>query len=216
MTAAQSSYVRWQTTQYAADGSVASQRVYHTIPVSGQGAAGSHYDQTTFGYDRMGRPNRQVTPGGTITRTVYDARGNVTESWTGTDDAGATDADPSGGGAAGNNLVLVSRSEYDGGGRRRQQPDEADRLCGRPHDAGDQLPLRLGATGRTATDGEEEFYERYCHDNLDRVADRPPRHHGGGHPGGAQRDAVRRPRAGLPERPLRGGPGHRRRGECAH
>ena len=44
----------------------------------------------------MGRQNKSVTPGGTITRTVFDARGHALADYVGTDDSGATDADPTG------------------------------------------------------------------------------------------------------------------------
>ena len=60
--------------------------------------ATTHYDETVYGYDSSKRQNRLVTPGGTITRTVYDARGNPWKSFVGTNDTGATESDPTGGG----------------------------------------------------------------------------------------------------------------------
>ena len=83
----------------------------------------------------MGRQNKSVTPGGTITRTVFDARGHALADYVGTDDSGATDADPTGAegdprlvecvgemssspsSSAGtpnpdNNMVLVTEREY--------------------------------------------------------------------------------------------------------
>src|SRR5690606_6310404 len=68
-----------------------------------------------FGYDAMDRQNRVQSPGGTITRTMYDVRGQAQKVYVGTNDAGATDSDPTGGGATGNNMVLVTENEYDGG-----------------------------------------------------------------------------------------------------
>ncbi|MCB0818411.1 MAG: hypothetical protein KDB77_12955, partial [Flavobacteriales bacterium] len=56
----QSSYVRWQTTQYTECCLIASQRVYFNIPSSGEGASGTNYNQTTYGYDTMRRRNRTV------------------------------------------------------------------------------------------------------------------------------------------------------------
>ena len=76
----QSSYIRWTTNQYTDCCFLASTRVYHTIPSSGEGSEGTNYDQTQFGYDCQKRRNRQVTPGGTITRTVFDARGQSAEN----------------------------------------------------------------------------------------------------------------------------------------
>ena len=83
----------------------------------------------------MGRQNKSVTPGGTISRTVFDARGHALADYVGTDDSGATDADPTGAegdphlvecvgemssspsSSAGtpnpnNNMVLVTEREY--------------------------------------------------------------------------------------------------------
>jgi len=114
-TFAQSSYVRWTTNQYTDCCFLESTRVYHTIPSSGEGSEGTHYDQLTFGYDVRKRQNRQVTGGGTITRTVFDARDFPTKTYVGTDDTGATADDPTGGGAQGNNMVLVTEYQYDDG-----------------------------------------------------------------------------------------------------
>ncbi len=63
----------------------------------------------------LNRQNRVVSPGGTITRTVMDARDLVVSTWVGTNDAGATWLDPTGGGAPGNNMVVVTENEYDNG-----------------------------------------------------------------------------------------------------
>ena len=57
-----------------------------------------------------------MSPTGTIRYTVHDGLGRVIAGWVGTNDAGATHADPSGGGASGNNMVKVDEEEYDGGG----------------------------------------------------------------------------------------------------
>ena len=111
----QSSYVRWTTMQYGSNNLLASQYVYHTIPASGQGSSGTNYDESDFGYDAMQRQNRQVTPGGTITRTVFDVRDNQASIWVGTNDTGATDSDPTGGGHPGNNMVIITGNVYDNG-----------------------------------------------------------------------------------------------------
>jgi hypothetical protein len=92
-----------------------STRVYHTIPESGEGVAGTNYDQSDFGYDSSKRLNRQVTAGGTITRTVFDPRSNPWKIYVGTNDNGATAEDPTGGGASGNNMVIVTENEFDEG-----------------------------------------------------------------------------------------------------
>jgi hypothetical protein len=95
----QSTYVRWTTYQYDAyvPSRLASTCVYHDIPASGPGSAGTNYDQTGFAYDWAGRRNMQKSPGGTITRTVFDQSDRAVCVYVGTDDTGATDLDPSGG-----------------------------------------------------------------------------------------------------------------------
>ena len=112
----QSDYVRWTTHRYDQHGRLVAVRAYHTIPSSGEGTAGANYDETTFGHDAMGRQNMLKSPGGTITRTVFDFQGNPVAVYVGTDDTGATDSDPTGGSVAGNNLVLVTEWQYAGPG----------------------------------------------------------------------------------------------------
>lgn len=109
----QTSWTRWTHHDYGEDGRRESTRVYHTIPPSGEGSSGANYNQTGFGYDSRGRQNYVKSPAGTITRTEYDARGKVLAVWLGTNDAGATDSDPSGGGATGNNMKAVTVNTYD-------------------------------------------------------------------------------------------------------
>jgi hypothetical protein len=112
----QSTFIRWTTHQYIDCCLPASLRVYHNIPSSGEGTAGTNYDQTTFGYNSMKRRNRTVSPGGTITFHVLDVRDQIVKTYVGTDDSGATENDPTGGGAEpNNNMVLVSENQYDGG-----------------------------------------------------------------------------------------------------
>ena len=97
-----------------ADGRVVADAVYLLeVP-----SAAANYDQTTIGYEnygasQKGRQNKTVAADGTITRVVLDARGNVLETWTGTIDTGATDADPTGSHTTGNNMVKISSATYD-------------------------------------------------------------------------------------------------------
>lgn len=85
---------------------VETSRAYFSIPASGAGSDGTHYDATTYGYDDSGRLVRTKAPHGTITRTVYDAIGRKIESWIGTNDAdeGGTD-----------DIVKTNAVVYDGG-----------------------------------------------------------------------------------------------------
>lgn len=165
----QTSYTRWTTNQYTDCCLAASMRVYHTIPVSGEGTSGTNYDETDFGYDVMKRRNRTVTPGGTITYQVYDARGLVSSTWIGTNDNGTTDQDPSGGGASGNNMVIVTENVYDGGadggdGNLTQQTQYASasdtRVTSFAYDFRDR---------KVTTEGEVDYFEKLYYDNLGHV-----------------------------------------------
>lgn len=173
----QSSYVRWTTNQYTDCCLAASVRVYHTIPSSGEGASGTNYDETDYGYDVMKRRNRTVTLGGTITDLVFDPRGLTLQSWVGTNDDGATDSDPSGGGLdPHNNMVLATTSVYDegqpgGDGKLTQQSQHVDASTTRTTSF-----LYDWRNRQTAVDGEIDFYEQRCYDNLDRLLRTDRRH----------------------------------------
>jgi hypothetical protein len=54
----------------------------------------THYDQTDFGYDSTKQRKRTVSPGGTITFQVFDVHRHVIATYIGTDDSGASEADP--------------------------------------------------------------------------------------------------------------------------
>ncbi|NQT15552.1 MAG: RHS repeat-associated core domain-containing protein, partial [Planctomycetes bacterium] len=171
-TFAQSSYVRWSTSAFNSAGQHTDSRQYHTIPVSGEGTEGTHYDQTRSGYDSAGRQNATTAPGGTITRTVFDVKGNPVETYVGTDDTGASDTDPTGGsssGSAGNNMVLVTENEYYDGAvtgcgtqltlSTQHVDDATTRVTSNEYDW----------RGRhTGVSGEEDLYQRTTFDNLDR------------------------------------------------
>ncbi|WP_237722460.1 RHS repeat-associated core domain-containing protein [Singulisphaera acidiphila] len=165
----QSSYVRWTTSQYTDCCLIASQRVYHTIPVTGAGSPGTNYDETDFGYDAMKRHNRTVSPGGTITFDVFDTRDNVIATYVGTDDTGATETDPTGGGAAGNNMVVVTEGQYDDG------QSGGDNNLTRVTQYVDATTTRVTTylydwrNRQTDVDGEVDFYQKQSYDSLDRV-----------------------------------------------
>ena len=109
----QSSWTSWTRTYYDAAGRQTSQRVYFSIPTSGDGVKGIHYLETTVGYDSMNRQHKTVSADGTITRTVINPRDQVVSTWIGTDDTGATDTDPTG--TSGNNMVQLTATQYDSG-----------------------------------------------------------------------------------------------------
>ena len=91
----QSAYCRW-TVNFYAQQRLYWTRAYQAIPEDGEGVLGTNYAETDYGYDAMGRKNVVTVPGHTITGTVFDCRNNPIQVFVGTDDSGATDADPAG------------------------------------------------------------------------------------------------------------------------
>ncbi|MGH7134882.1 MAG: hypothetical protein ACREHD_04030, partial [Pirellulales bacterium] len=110
-----STWSRWTHNSWNDNDQLTATQVYILIPASGSGAKGTNYNETDIAFDAMGRQNRVVNGGGTITRTVHDPRNLPLSIWIGTNDNGATDIDPTGGGTPGNNMVAVTINEYDGG-----------------------------------------------------------------------------------------------------
>ena len=82
---------------------------------SSNDSSSGNYHATAYGYDDRGRQNRVVTASGTIYRTVYDALDRVISQWVGTNDTGATHANPAGSGSP-NNMFKTTSYEYDNGG----------------------------------------------------------------------------------------------------
>ncbi|MFO0847175.1 MAG: RHS repeat-associated core domain-containing protein [Gemmataceae bacterium] len=79
------------------------------------GTEGTNFDRTRSGYDSAGRPNKTVSPAGTIYRTEYDGLDRPVSEWVGTDDTPTTGYwSPAN--LAGTNMVRVRAYEYDGGG----------------------------------------------------------------------------------------------------
>ena len=55
------------------------------------GVEGVNYDAVRTAYGKQfGRPNRQVSAAGTVTRTEYDGLGRLTSEWVGTNDVPAS------------------------------------------------------------------------------------------------------------------------------
>ncbi len=167
----QSSWVAWSANVYNDAGQRTASRAYHCIPAFGLGASGVNYDETDYGYDIMDRADMTTTPGGTITAKVFDPRGKVTGVFVGTNAAGASAGDPTGGGAKGNNMVQVTGNVYDGGasggdGNLTETTDYVDatglndRVTSFVFDWRDR---------QVAIDGELEFNLSVTYDNLDRV-----------------------------------------------
>ena len=182
----QESWRRWTHNIYDQWGRLQASRVYYKIPESGEGEEGVNYNQTRYAYDALGRQNKMVSPGGTITRTVFDSQNRAIQQWVGTDDTGATDDDPSGGGATGNNMVEVSSKEFDegvGGGdgnltsetryvgpansssSSSGSPGSDNRTTNYSYD----YRSRLEDTETTPDGGTTKFITHNDYDNLDRV-----------------------------------------------
>lgn len=166
---AQGTWVSWTHRHIHPDHPPSLEQVYHNIPSSGGGASGTNYNQTLFGYDSALRMLvRTQTPGGTIQRKVYNPMNWVVGEWTGTNDTGATNSNPAGSGGA-NNMKQVAGYQYDGNsaggnGNQTKQNLYADASNSRVTDYGYDYRNR-----RISADGEEDFYEAYAYDNLDRL-----------------------------------------------
>ena len=110
----QSTWQAWSQTRSEANGRMVESRVYHQIPASGEGSVGTDYTRNSgnYVYDDLGRQIAVTDAAGAITRTVYNALGQVQSTWTGSNDSGATLAKPAGNGAASNDMVLLSKNLY--------------------------------------------------------------------------------------------------------
>ncbi len=79
------------------------------------GSSGTNYNRTQQDYDKLGRPNRTLTPTSTIYRTETDGQGRVTSTWVGTDDTPTTGY-WSTTNTAGTDMVKLTENQYDAGG----------------------------------------------------------------------------------------------------
>jgi RHS repeat-associated protein len=80
------------------------------------GTLNSNYYETQQGYDDRGRPDRRVTPTGTIYRTVRDGQGRIVSTWVGTNDTPASGEWSPTNNTAPANMIQVSGMVYDAGG----------------------------------------------------------------------------------------------------
>jgi RHS repeat-associated protein len=164
----QDAWSRWQKSHYDDQGHQVWDRRYVLIPDLGEGLPGANYNETSYGYDVRGRRIRTMSPGGTIQRTVLNARGWQLENWVGTNDNGATVQNPSGAGAAGNNMVQVTARQFDqgaDGGNGNLTQVTAYPAADDPRVTVYGYDFR---NRRVTADGEIDFFEAVIYDNLDR------------------------------------------------
>ncbi|QQE14014.1 RHS repeat-associated core domain-containing protein [Planctomycetota bacterium] len=113
----------WTENFYNDKNQLVTTRVYHDIPMGSEGTTGdgqlgvsNNYLETYYEYDAVtGKKARYEAQDGTVTRYVYDELGYLVKEYVGTDDTGATSADPSAGGASNNDMCIVAEYEYDNG-----------------------------------------------------------------------------------------------------
>jgi RHS repeat-associated protein len=79
----QQSWGGWTAQGYDDKSRLVESRVYHHIPTSGAGSAGTNYDASKVEYDEMRLPKRTISPGGTISEVEYTSRGLVKSVKTG-------------------------------------------------------------------------------------------------------------------------------------
>ncbi|MCW2892950.1 MAG: repeat-associated core domain protein, partial [Actinomycetia bacterium] len=77
------------------------------------GTSGTDYYRTTQQFDSAGRPNKTVTPTGTIYRTVYDYLGRVVSQWVGTNDTPGSGYWSPSNNTSPSNMVDVQDNYYD-------------------------------------------------------------------------------------------------------
>ncbi|MFN0007039.1 MAG: RHS repeat-associated core domain-containing protein [Planctomycetota bacterium] len=106
------SVAKARTSVYSNTGNELSEsRTYFSVPGSGAGTEGTHYDATRYAYDESGRRIRTKDPTGTIRRTTFDMLGRPSEERIGTNDNGLPGGDTSGT----SNVLKTIEREYDGG-----------------------------------------------------------------------------------------------------
>jgi len=159
----QSDYVRQTRNDYNAGGQLIDSAVYWLIPSLG--------GFTSYAYDALGRQNRLQSPGNTITRTLYDPRGLPLSIWVGTNDYGATDADPSGGGNPYNNMVAVQIQQYDGGADGGDGNLTLQTLPADANSANDRVTTFAydWRNRQVSIQGPLDFYQANTFDTLDRL-----------------------------------------------
>ncbi|MCB1208222.1 MAG: RHS repeat-associated core domain-containing protein [Verrucomicrobiales bacterium] len=169
----QSRWVRWTHQVFDTWGRLFARRQYHQIPARGEGLPGTNYLETLYGYDGMGRDNLVIEPAGTIERSVFDVRGMRVARWVGTNDFGATDADPSGAEATGNNMKPVLIQEYDNGaaggdGNLTKETLPVDDLPGNDRISEYEYDFRNRRVLSSTTDDSTIWLRKVTFDNLDR------------------------------------------------
>jgi RHS repeat-associated protein len=167
----QDKWVRWQVMGYNNLSQFIYRREYFAIPSSGSGSSGTNYNQTDFGYSATRDLNRIKSPGSTIRRMVYDARGHVLSTWVGTDDTGATDANPA---AGSSNLVKVQELEWDGGsaggdGNQTKRTDWVNASGSRVTNFTYDWRDRRETVTLVMASSPENIFTKLTYDNLSRV-----------------------------------------------
>ena len=165
----QAQYVRWTKHLYDECCFRDTTRVYFDVPSSGDGQKDVHYNETKYAFDRNKNEYRVVSPRGLITHTVFDPRGNVTAVYTGTNDTGATELDPTGVGTPGNDMVPMTENVYDlglpgGDGHLTSSITHVDNTATRTTNYVNDWRGRA-----IITDGELTHCEISTFDNRDRV-----------------------------------------------
>ena len=178
-------WTRWSVNFYNTVGLPVTSRAYHTIPAqspdeglggvaSDSGSEHTNYEETHFGYDvNTNQQTRQVTPDGTITRTVYDKINRVEQTWTGTDDipTAGTWQDWSPTNTGGTNLVKLSQNTYDNGsaGGPSHLTKVEHWVDGNTTRA---TSYQYDFRGRqTLVSGEESQCSQYVYDNLNQLTE---------------------------------------------
>lgn len=167
-----STWVRLSHEDYNYQGQLTTSRLYHRIPTTLPGSAGTNYNDTKYIYDpATGRQFGVMTPRGTITRSVYDVRGLLVQTQVGTNDFGFSSVNFITG-AGPENLEIISANIYDSGSDGRNgnlttataYADASD-TRGTDYD----YDFRNRQEMATHNDGTYLTYTKPTYDNLNQV-----------------------------------------------
>ena len=155
-------YSRWTRHVYDDQGRHTKDHVYFAIPPTDTGTNTANFMETTYAYDGMGRRNKVTSPGGTITKTEFDARGLPLKTWVGTSETVSSPGE----------LKVVIQNEYDASSNLKKviQPVDDTTDNDRVMEFGYDFRNR-----QITVTGQEKLFVQRTFDNLDRVKDEEQR-----------------------------------------
>jgi RHS repeat-associated protein len=143
------------------------------------GTLNTNYYEESLGYDARGWLTRDVTPTGTITRTVHDGLGRTISLWVGTNDTPTATWSPTNNNSPANMVQMVGY-QYDGGGvgdsdltqiTKYPGGSAANRVTNQYFDWRDRLVATKDGVQASENDGTHRPIIYNTYDNLDEVTE---------------------------------------------